>query len=485
MKDTSKTARPGGRLAGAALALLALGGCAAPVPEPAPLHVPPQSWTHADGAGAPAVSPQWWRTFGSAELDALVQLAQAQSLDIAAAMARVRQAEAAMRQAGAALLPSLDGQAYAQRANRGQDGGSAGQYGAALTASYEVDFWGRNRAVGDAATAAWQASRFERDTVRLTVTAQVAHGWLQAVALRERARIARLNLADAERLLALVQARVRAGAASPLELAQQRTQAASQRQAVAALQRQREDAEVALALLLGQARRVEPRTPSLQALQLPEAEPGLPAQLLERRPDIAEAEAQLAAARADVRAARAALWPRLTLTASASASADRAADWLRAPVYSLLAGLAGPIFDGGRLSARLDGAQARREELLAGYHKAIVAAFGDVELALNAALRLGEQAAAQDEVLVQAQNALALAESRYRSGADTLLVLLDAQRTVAAAQDLAVQIRLARMQAAVSLYRALGGGWQAPQGAPEPAATQAPGVRELREESTS
>lgn len=154
-------------------------------------------------------------------------------------------------------------------------------------------------------------------------------------------------------------------------------------------------------------------------------------------------------------------------------------------MYSLLAGLAGPIFDGGRLSARLDGAQARREELLAGYHKAIVAAFGDVELALNAALRLGEQAAAQDEVLVQAQNALALAESRYRSGADTLLVLLDAQRTVAAAQDLAVQIRLARMQAAVSLYRALGGGWQAPQGAPEPAATQAPGVRELREESTS
>lgn len=488
MTDTSKTARRHSRLAGVALALLALGGCAArqAAPEPDPMHVRAQSWTHADGAGAPAVSPQWWRTFGSEELDALVQLAQAQSLDIAAAMARVRQAEAAMRQAGAALWPSLDGQAHAQRASRGQDGGSAGQYGAALTASYEVDFWGRNRAVGDAAAAAWQASRFERDTVRLTVTAQVAHGWLQAVALRERGRIARHNLADAERLLALVQARARAGAAAPLELAQQRAQVASQRQAAVVLQRQREDAEVALALLLGQTRRVEPRTQSLQALQLPEVEPGLPAQLLERRPDIAEAEALLAAARADVRAARAALWPRLTLMAGAAASADRAADWLRAPVYSLLAGLAGPIFDGGRLAAQLDGAQARREELLAGYHKAIVAAFGDVELALNAAIRLGEQAEAQDEVLVQAQNALALAESRYRSGADTLLVLLDAQRTVAAAQDLAVQIRLARMQAAVSLYRALGGGWQASQGVLEPAVpADAAGVREFREESTS
>lgn len=172
---------------------------------------------------------------------------------------------------------------------------------------------------------------------------------------------------------------------------------------------------------------------------------------------------RMAAASADVQAARAALWPRLTLTGSAAASAGRAADWLHAPVATLLAGLAGPIFDGGRLAAQHDAAQARREELLANYHKAIVAAFTDVELALDASASLEEQARAQDEALVQARAALALAESRYRSGAETMLALLDAQRVVTAAQDAQVQIRLARLQAAVSLYRALGGGWRPPE----------------------
>jgi outer membrane protein TolC len=235
---------------------------------------------------------------------------------------------------------------------------------------------------------------------------------------------------------------------------------------LAELRGQGEGAAVALSLLLGQARRIDLRTPSLQALALPRVGAGLPAQLLERRPDIAQAEALLAAASADVQAARAALWPRLTLTGSAATSAGRAADWLHAPVATLLAGLAGPIFDGGRLAAQHDAAQARREELLANYHKAIVAAFTDVELALDASASLEEQARAQDEALVQARAALALAESRYRSGAETMLALLDAQRVVTAAQDAQVQIRLARLQAAVSLYRALGGGWRPPEATP-------------------
>ncbi|XJC72862.1 TolC family protein [Delftia tsuruhatensis] len=214
----------------------------------------------------------------------MVQAAQDQSLDMAAAMARVRQAEAATRQSGAALLPSLSGELRAQRMNHAQvAGGQASVYGAALTASYEVDFWGRNRATRDAAAAAWQASRFDQDTVRLTVTAQVAHGWLQAVALRERQAIAARNVANAERLLGLVESRARAGAATQLELAQQRGLVASQRQALATLRRQGEDADATLAVLLGQARRPALATDSLQALQLPEIGAGLPTQLLQRR----------------------------------------------------------------------------------------------------------------------------------------------------------------------------------------------------------
>ena len=449
-----------------ALTLAALGGCSMPVA--APERAAPEAgvpWKHGMPAPAHTVSAQWWQAFGSPELGGMVQAAQAQSLDIAASMARVRQAEAFTREAGAPLLPSLNGDISARRANRAQaSGGSANLYGAALTASYEVDFWGRNRAARDAATAAWQASRFDEDTVRLTVTSQVAHGWLQAVALRERQAIGARNLANAERLLALVESRARAGAATQLELAQQRGLVASQRQALATLRRQGEDADAALAVLLGQARRPELATDSLQALQLPDIGTGLPAELLQRRPDIARAEAQLASASANLQAARAALWPRLTLTGGAATSAARAGDWLREPVYSLLAGLAGPIFDGGLLAARRDGAQARREELLAAYHQSIVAAYGDVDLALNAVEGLKAQAEAQAEVLVQARQAVSLAELRYKAGAESLLSLLQAQTTLYAAQDDAVLQRLLQLQARVALFRALGGGWElAPQ----------------------
>ncbi|MDR0201985.1 MAG: efflux transporter outer membrane subunit [Delftia acidovorans] len=461
-KQDNKTMRNAG-LGGMALALAALAGCAVNKAEPA--GEPPAlaaSWQEAGGAGD-AVSALWWQAFGSPEMDAMVQAAQAQSLDMAAAMARVRQAEAATRQAGAALLPSLDGALGAQRASHAQvAGGQASVYTASLTASYEVDFWGRNRATRDAATAAWQASRFDRDTVRLTVTAQVAHGWLQAVALRERQAIAAQNLANAERLLELVASRARAGAATPLELAQQRGLVASQRQAQATLRRQGEDADAALGVLLGRTGRPALATGSLQALALPDIGAGLPARLLQRRPDIARAEAQLAAASADLQAARAALWPRLTLTGSAATSAGRAGDWLREPVYSLLAGLAGPIFDAGRLAAQRDGAQARREELLALYHQAIVSAYGDVDLALNAVHGLRDQAQAQSEVLAQARQAVSLAELRYKAGAESLLSLLQAQTTLYTAQDDAVLQRLLQLQARVALFRALGGGWQPP-----------------------
>lgn len=469
MQGTSKPGQHWARFAGMALAVAALAGCGVPraVQQPPAATLAHTHWPHAEGAAADAIAAQWWQAFGSDELNHLVTLAHARSQDIAASAARMRQAQAAAHAAGAVLWPALEGGLSAQRASRATaTGGQASLYGASLVATYEVDFWGRNRAAHEAASAAWQASRFARDTVRLTVTAQVAHGWLQAVALRERQHIAQQNLATVERFLALVESRVRAGAASSLELAQQRGLVAAQKQMLAELRGQGEGAAGALSLLLGQARRVDLRTPSLQALVLPRVGAGLPAQLLERRPDIAQAEALLAAASADVQAARAALWPRLTLTGSAATSAGRAADWLHAPVATLLAGLAGPIFDGGRLAAQHDAAQARREELLANYHKAIVAAFTDVELALDASASLEEQARAQDEALVQARAALALAESRYRSGAETMLALLDAQRVVTAAQDAQVQIRLARLQAAVSLYRALGGGWRPPEATP-------------------
>jgi outer membrane protein TolC len=195
-------------------------------------------------------------------------------------------------------------------------------------------------------------------------------------------------------------------------------------------------------------------------LTWPAIDAGVPSQLLSRRPDIARAEAQLAAAQADVTVARAAMLPTVTLTAEIGSGADRADDILRSPFYNLTAGLLAPVFNNGRLGAQRDKATARQQELLETYRGAIINGFADVEKALNSIRGLDEQRGWQSEELSQAQTAFNIAQSRYQAGAEDLLTVLETQRTLYAAQDLNVQLRLSRMQASIALYKALGGGWQ-------------------------
>ncbi|WP_220812686.1 efflux transporter outer membrane subunit [Pseudomonas paralcaligenes] len=421
----------------------------------------PQAWRHAPLAGE-APNQDWWRGFASAELDALIEQALAGNHDLAAAAARLRQAEASARAAGAPLLPRLDGTLGANREGRlGGDAETVGtRYSGGLAASYEVDLWGRLAADHDAALAELAASRFDRDALRLTLTASVADAWLRQIALGERLRLAGLNLANAERVLATVEARQAAGAATPLELAQQRGLVAEQRRIREELRQQVDDVRSQLAVLLGQGEPAEQARSALASLDVPTLDGGLPSELLLRRPDLARAEARLSAADADLRAARAALLPRLNLSAGASGSANRLSRLFADPVYSLAAALAAPIFDGGALAAERDRSAARREELLADYRKSIVEAFADVQVALNAGAGVDAQWQAQQEVQAQAERALRLAEQRYRAGADDLLNLLDAQRTLYAAEDQSAQLRLARLQTGVALARALGGGWR-------------------------
>lgn len=445
---------------------LTLAGCAtSPALDAQPPDLPAQ-WTQPDSVAGTlsqdSLSADWWRSFDNAELDVFVTQAQAQSQDIAAATARVRQAQASARIAGAALLPEVSAGLDAGRQARlgGHADVDGTLYAAGLSASYEVDFWGRNRAARDSAVHILAATRFDHDTVLLTVTAGTANAWVQAVALAERAAIAEHNLHSAERLLALVQSQYEAGSATQLAVAQQRTLVASQRRSLAALRQQANQARVALAHLTGQAREVTVNTSTLASIRIPAIDAGVPSELLVRRPDIARAEAQLTAADADVVVARAAMLPSLTFAAYAGASSDRLGSLFDNPLYSLAAGLAAPIFNAGRLAAGHDLAQARREELLADYRQAIVMAFSDVQMALAQMHGVQAQLDAQSEELIQAQLALTLAESRYRAGAETLLTLLDTQRTLYAAQDMAAQLKALHLQSAVDLYRVLGGGWK-------------------------
>ncbi|WP_249675982.1 efflux transporter outer membrane subunit [Pseudomonas sp. PIA16] len=452
--------------------LALLGACShTPVPLGSDI-VPPAAWqTPATGS---AQYVQWWNSFNSPQLARLIEQARLGSYDLKAAMARVRQARADVRIAGASLLPSLNASAdaYRQRLLRGQgyseqDTSSSQRtyhyFDTALTASYEVDFWGGNAAARDSARYSLQATSLDRDTLELSLLGSVADSYLGALAASEQARIAELNLANADKILGVVRSRYQAGSATALELAQQQSLVAGQQRQVPLFQQQARDARITLATLLGQpVQNLTLADQPFDQLAGPRIDAGIPSQLLTRRPDIAGAEARLAAAQADVSVARAALFPKLSLTASLATGDSQAVDLLRNPVLNLGAGLTAPIFNNGSLRAGRDKAIARQDELLENYRGILLTSFSEVEKALNSVDGLDRQARWQSEELAQAQRAFDLAESRYRAGAEDLLSVLEAQRSLFTAQAERVQLRKERLQASVALYKALGGGWNTP-----------------------
>ncbi|MGB8922358.1 MAG: efflux transporter outer membrane subunit [Pseudomonas sp.] len=450
---------------------LFLSACGSPVQRPDSGVQAPAAWQSPHAASVARIDPQWWTQFGSPELDRLIEQARLGSFDLAAAVARVRQAQAATVIAGGSLLPEvkaglnanrqklLRGSGYSQL-DTNSSNKAVDYFDSNLSATYEVDFWGGNRAARDSAQFSLQASEFDRATVELTLFSGVANSYAQTLSLREQRRIAELNLANAQSVLKLVQTRFEAGSATALELAQQKSLVAAQQWQLPRVQQQAEDALIGLAALLGRpVQQVSPQA-SFAQLQWPPIDAGVPSELLSRRPDIARAEAQLAAAEADVKVARAAMLPKLTLTAQLGSGANQFDDLLRNPFYNLTAGLVAPIFNNGRLSAERDKAKARQEELLETYRGAIINGFADVEKALNSIRGLDRQRQWQSEELNQAQTAFDIAQSRYQAGAEDLLSVLETQRTLYAAQDQSVQLRLTRMQASIALYKALGGGWQ-------------------------
>jgi NodT family efflux transporter outer membrane factor (OMF) lipoprotein len=445
--------------------ILVLTGCAAtsPVLTPEIKTQPPAAWNEAAAQEAAAVSAEWWDEFDSRELRSLVEQALAGSPDLAIAMERVRQAQAQVRVAGASLFPSLN-LGFDSRASRAESSPTSESSSAALSASYEVDLWGGNAAGVRGAQAGLAATAFDRDAARLTLIAGVANSYFEVLSLRSRVAVARENLAIAERVAALVRVRARNGAVSPLDVARQEAAVLSRRAALLPLEQQERQTLAALAVLIGRLPEgFEVEAKGLAGLAVPAVSPGLPADLLVRRPDLAAAEAGLAAANASLAAARTALLPSIQLTGSAGVASGALLAFMSGPTASaaIAASVLQPIFDGGRRRAEVAIAQSRERELVEVYRKAILAAFADVESALAAASRLGEREALQRQVEERAREALRLAEVRYREGADDLLSVLDAQRTLADAQDQLEQARLGRLEAAVALFRALGGGWAA------------------------
>ncbi|WP_419758302.1 efflux transporter outer membrane subunit [Acidisoma sp.] len=437
-------------------------------------------------------SSTWWQGFQSPELDTLMAEAEAQNYTIQSAIAAVSAADAAVRVAGGALLPVVSASPSASFAQVNAGGssrsgysnyssysaaaGSTGTvtqigqgiidtrtYSAQLSASYEIDFWGKNLATFRAAEASAVAARYAAQVEALTIVSEVADTWFAALAYQDELDVARRNLAAAETLLKVEQARLDAGTASLLDVSQQAALVAGERANIPDLISLERQEVIALGILVGRPPEeiaVEPGT--LVTIPSPVVVPGLPIELLQRRPDVAEAEATLVSAVASTRAARAALFPSLTLTGSMGWEND-ALNGLLAPqslVLNAAASAVQTLFDNGALSGQVAENRAVAREDADAYQEAVLQAYTDVETALTQLHYAIQQESLERDAVQQARLAVTVSTAQLQAGTVDITSLLTAQQTLLQDENTLVTVSLARFQALVALFKALGGGWQ-------------------------
>ncbi len=451
-------------------ALLGLAACSVGPAYRRPQVALPGHWSAAASAPAKWPSAHWWHGFGSATLDRYIAQARMNGDDIAAAIARVREADAQARIAGAALLPAVGFGASATRERTVPLGGgrslTANQFTPELTASYELDFWGKNRAIRNAALLTAQASRFDQQTVTLSTIAAVAQNYFQSLEMHDRLQVAQNDLDNAQHILDGLQLEQQVGTATALDVAQQASVVAVVNATIPPLREQLQQSLNALAVLLGRAPETIQLAPGgLAQIHAPQVIAGLPAQLLARRPDVAEAEAELHAANANIDAARAAFFPNVNLTGSGG-YASGVLGTLLSPasrVFAVTGAISQSIFEGGALRGQYQYSQARYAELLSDYHKTVLAALGDVENALVAVQQAADQQQRQQDAAEKAQRAFDFAQIQMAAGTTNILTVLNTETTLFTAQDELVQVKFQHLEALVELYQALGGGWQSGQ----------------------
>jgi multidrug efflux system outer membrane protein len=457
----------------AALSLAAaLGACTVgPDYQRPEIPLPADYGETARSEGAP-VAPDWWKLYRDGTLDELVDAGHKSNADLRLAVARVQEAEGALREARAAIFPELDASvgygrsAVSTLAQPPVPSGIATvrpSYQALVSTSYEIDFWGRLARTTEAARASLLATRLARDVVDMTLAGAIAQSYFALRSLDSQIIVLENTIRVRQDSLDITRTRAKAGLAPDLDVYQ--AQGALSDALV-----QKRDAERSRALAAHQIAQLTGRLDlkfapgdmfALPLVPLPPA--GLPSSLLDRRPDIRQAEETLVAANAQIGVARAALFPTISLTGSAGVQTARLADLVSGPgaaFWSLGAAGLGPIFDAGRREARVDQAKARREQAVAGYQRAIETGFREVADALVNVEQTGVSEAELLARLEAARAALELSTLRYQAGYSPYLEVLDAQRTANDAELAFVRNRQARLAFSVDLMKALGGGWR-------------------------
>jgi len=440
-----------------------LAGCSMmPAYERPPAPVP-GDWPYAAAAtGTAAAELDWQAFFADARLRQLIGIALRNNRDLRVAVLNIEQARAQYDIRRADRFPTVNAAASGSR-TPASDGGTNKTYTAGLAVTaWEIDLFGRVASLGEAALAQYLGTEEGRKAAQVSLVASVASTWLALVADDELLALTRQTLATREESLRLTRLRFENGAASELDFRQSQSLFEGARVALAQQQRQRAQDLNALALLLGEPVPADLQTPATMAsLALPDLPAGTPSEVLARRPDVRQAEQQLIAANANIGAARAAFFPRISLTAGVGTASGQLSDlfqggswgWTVAPQLLL------PIFDAGRNRAGLRSASVSRDIAVAQYEKAIQSAFREVADALAGRATLGDQLQAQANVAEAEAVRFRLSELRYNNGVSSYLDLLDAQRSLFAARQALIQTRLAQLQNQVLLYRALGGGW--------------------------
>lgn len=463
-------AREHGRRLAGLVAAVVLAGCASTKgiePEATLRDAPvPQA-----SASVAPVSAQWWREFGDAQLDALVDEALKGNPTLGVAKARLRRAQAVTEVAGAARLPQINGALDLTRQRYTENGavpaplaGSIQESGTLqLSTSWEIDFFGKNEAALQSALGAARAAEADVAAARVVLASNVARTYFQLVRAQEQLAVARRTLAQREEQLKLVRQRVGAGLDTNLELRQSEGALPEARQQIEALDEQAQIARHALAALVGRDDVATGAVPALKALHAGTELPALPADLLGRRPDITAARLRVEAAGQDVKNAKAQFYPNVNLVAFVGLSAiglDRLLDigstqWGVGPAVRL------PIFDAGRLRANLRGKTADLDAAVESYNASVLEAIRETADAVSSLRSIARQQAEQRQAEAAAEGAYDIAVQRYRAGLGTYLNVLAAETAVLNQRRLGVDLAARVLEVRVALYRALGGGYAA------------------------
>src|SRR5688572_3880556 len=453
------------------LLLAFVAGCSVQPRYETPAVELPEAWQ--ETAPRFAEDGRWWSIYEDAQLDKAIEEALAANGDLLVAAARVDEARALLAESRSFFWPRIDavGSASRQRTSERTALSPPGipnefsTYRAALQVSYEADLFGRLRSDANAARAELEASEASREAVRLALAATVARSYFSLRSLDEQVALTRQTIALREDALALQRRRVQGGVISEFELRQLEAEAAVVRSQLPPLEAAREREEVALSVLLGRNPKqvfegnVKVKIGVDEVPGPPAIPSGLPSELLLRRPDLVEAERVLEAAHARIGAARAEMFPSIALTGALGSESSSLSNLFSGPslLWSIAAGIAQPIFGGGRLRARTDQAEARERAALAQYQQAIRAAFGEVRAALIAQSRARETYDAELARAAALTETARLARLRYQNGVASQLDVLDAERGLLEARRARIAALHAHRAAVADLFRALGG----------------------------